>query len=93
MICGLLSKEIAVAELVERWPDVDVSLKLSCGCVTRPTGPVPSLEVVHVGAVRICDRCDDYTVVVRVTTRLHDPDVAGRLYDAAVDGTLPGSVN
>jgi hypothetical protein len=72
---------------VTAFPDVDVSLRLSCGCATRPTGPVPALQVVHVGALRICDACDDYTVVTRVTTRLHDPAVADRVYEQAAWGT------
>lgn len=52
---------------------VTVSLALSCGHRVRPSGDELSpIEVVNPGAVRICDRCDDYTVVTRVTMRLVD---------------------
>jgi hypothetical protein len=50
---------------------VTVSMRLSCGCTTPPSEPLPVVDArTRPGGVVICDRCDDYTVVTRTTTRM-----------------------
>lgn len=46
------------------------SALLSCRCRVPPVGPVPLHEANGPGDVVICDRCDEYAIVVRVTHRL-----------------------
>jgi hypothetical protein len=74
------------------WLDVPltVSLGWSCGCTTRPTGGVTNADAARPGVVRICDHCDEFAVLTRVTTRLADPsgDTVAQLLYADRDADL-----
>lgn len=53
---------------------VRLSYALSCGCVHGKGGPVPAVDANTLpGSVVICDRCQEYTVVTRVSVYLADP--------------------
>lgn len=48
-----------------------VSFTLSCGCYYRPSdGTDRVIELRNVGSRVICDRCDDYAVVMQANFRL-----------------------
>lgn len=53
---------------------VRVSGKLSCGCRFRPSKPMPMKEAQsEPGTVVICDKHDEFAIVVRVSTTLVNP--------------------
>lgn len=53
---------------------VRVSGRLSCGCRFRPSKPLPMIEAQSTpGTVVICDKHDEFAVVVRVSTALANP--------------------
>lgn len=52
---------------------VRLSHALSCGCTHGKGGPVPAVDANTLpGSVVICDRCQEYAVVTRVSVYLDD---------------------
>lgn len=52
--------------------NVQVSVGLSCGCNLRKSSAFPQIEAAGVGQTVICDRHQEYAVVIRHTRYLAD---------------------
>lgn len=53
---------------------VRLSLGLSCGHTLPPGEPMRQVDAAGVGHAVICDRCDEYAVVIRTTMRVAELD-------------------